>query len=41
MAHPSNAMLCQCTQARSGVADHDVQREWRPFSEARDQSDIR
>jgi hypothetical protein len=34
-------MLCQRSQGRGGVADHDVERERRRVGEARDQSEIR
>jgi hypothetical protein len=41
MAHPCNAMLCQCAHGWSGVPDHDVERKGRRFRQTRDQSDIR
>ena len=41
MAHPCDAMLCYHANGWGGVADHDVEREWRFFSQVRDQTDIR
>ena len=41
MANSCNPMCRQGTQRGRRVADHDVQRKRRTFSETRDQSDIR
>lgn len=41
VAHSCDAVLCEFAHGRSGVADHDVERQWRLLSQPRDQSDIR
>lgn len=40
MAHPRDAVLGKCTQRWGSVADHNIERKWRRFSQARNQSDI-